>query len=116
MRVSQVCKALSTEKQVRFAPFGEGKLTEVLQGFLGGNAIVLCMTCLSRSDSVKVRCRYPVLQILSFELPPVNAWTARVVHLFRKKSALVLFEIGISGPDEIRPRSKGQSVSCDANG
>lgn len=49
-----MCKALSSEKQVRFAPFGESKLTEVLQDVLGGNAIVICISCLSRSDSVKV--------------------------------------------------------------
>lgn len=50
-----MCKALASESQIRFAPFGESKLTEVLQGSLGGNAIVLCIACLSRSDLIKVK-------------------------------------------------------------
>ncbi|CBJ32464.1 conserved unknown protein [Ectocarpus siliculosus] len=49
----EVAKALSSEKQIRFAPFGDGRLTEVLQTSLGGNAIVLVIACLSRSDSIK---------------------------------------------------------------
>eukprot|EP00752_Nemacystus_decipiens_P002720 g2539.t1 len=49
-----VAKALATEKQIRFAPFADGRLTEVLQVALGGNSIVLVIACLSRSDTIKV--------------------------------------------------------------
>eukprot|EP00903_Cladosiphon_okamuranus_P012440 g11653.t1 len=49
-----VAKALASEKQIRFAPFSDGRLTEVLQTSLGGNAIVLVIACLSRSDTIKV--------------------------------------------------------------
>ncbi|CAN0228063.1 unnamed protein product, partial [Pylaiella littoralis] len=50
----EVAKALSSEKQIRFAPFADGRLTETLQMYLGGNAIVLVIACFSRSDTIKV--------------------------------------------------------------
>ncbi|CAN0268482.1 unnamed protein product, partial [Laminaria digitata] len=50
----EVAKALASEKQIRFAPFGDGRLTEALQCSLGGNAIVLVVACFSRSDTIKV--------------------------------------------------------------
>eukprot|EP00611_Tribonema_gayanum_P018161 TRINITY_DN31232_c0_g1_i1.p1 TRINITY_DN31232_c0_g1~~TRINITY_DN31232_c0_g1_i1.p1 ORF type:complete len:465 (-),score=173.88 TRINITY_DN31232_c0_g1_i1:201-1595(-) len=56
LTLADVCKALASNdpQAMRYAPFLQSKLTQALQDYVGGAALVFCLACLVRSDDDSV--------------------------------------------------------------
>ncbi|CAM9519004.1 unnamed protein product [Chrysoparadoxa australica] len=48
----QVSESLSHPSRAQYAPFSTSKLTQIVQDYLGGNALVHCLACISRRDAL----------------------------------------------------------------